>query len=271
MKIQKIKPITNGSRHRIKLSKYLLAKCVISDKTLKKSIKQSQGRNNSGRITSWHRGGRNKLGYKNILDSNNFYKTICLNLNYDPFRSSFVSNTFDIVKKIFQYQLSTTTNYPGSYSMKASSLNEIRCNYRTKLENIPGGSLINNISINENRESQYIKSSGSFGHLLQKNKDKAIIRLPSKKLMSVSLSSYATIGIVSNEKNNLIVLGKAGLNRHKGRRPIVRGIAMNPVDHPHGGRTNGGRPSVTPWGLPTKCKFYLKKSKIRKQKKKESL
>ncbi len=77
--------------------------------------------------------------------------------------------------------------------------------------------------------------------------------------MEISNESYVSIGSVSNEKHNLIVKGKAGRNRNLGRRPIVRGIAMNPVDHPHGGRTNGGRPSVTPWGLPTKGKFYLRK------------
>jgi large subunit ribosomal protein L2 len=75
----------------------------------------------------------------------------------------------------------------------------------------------------------------------------------------VSVDSYATIGVVSNNQHNLTYLGKAGRNRNLNRRPVVRGIAMNPVDHPHGGRTNGGRPSVTPWGLPTKSKFYLKK------------
>ena len=85
--------------------------------------------------------------------------------------------------------------------------------------------------------------------------------MPSGKFLMVPSTSYATVGINSNLLHKYSVLGKAGKNRLRSRRPIVRGIAMNPVDHPHGGRTNGGRTSVTPWGLPTKCGFYLKKKK----------
>jgi len=85
------------------------------------------------------------------------------------------------------------------------------------------------------------------------------VRLPSGKIVELLPDVYATVGVLSNLQHNLVVLGKAGRNRLKGRRPTVRGVAMNPVDHPHGGRTNGGRPSVTPWGIPTKGKPTVRK------------
>jgi large subunit ribosomal protein L2 len=140
-------------------------------------------------------------------------------------------------------------------------LDEIKLGYRTQLQNIPTGSIIHNIGHEFSSSTMYVKSAGTFGQLIQSDLKSSRIKLPSNKIIKVSVNSYASLGSVSNEKQNLICLGKAGRNRNLGRRPIVRGIAMNPVDHPHGGRTNGGRPSVTPWGLPTKGKFYLKKRK----------
>lgn len=259
LKLIRANPVTCGLRHVRKLNKNLLSKLLITDKNLLKTVKKSQGRNSKGRITAWHRGGRGKITFRNLNGGNLFSKNICVNITYDPFRTAFVSNDFDIVKKVFKMQLSTLTRYPGSYSVCSDNIKELSCNFRTKLQNIPSGSLINNLNIKNSYDSKYIKSSGTFGVLLQKDYDKAILRLPSKKLIKVSSSSYATIGVVSNEKNNLVVLGKAGSSRNYGRRPMVRGIAMNPVDHPHGGKTNGGRPSVSPWGLPTKNKFILRK------------
>jgi len=123
------------------------------------------------------------------------------------------------------------------------------------------GTIINNISFGAYTKSKFVRSAGTYAQLIQINKKVAKIKLSSNKIITIPSNSYATIGMVSNEKHNLICLGKAGRKRNLNRRPIVRGIAMNPVDHPHGGRTNGGKPSVTPWGLPTKSKFYLKKKK----------
>lgn len=97
------------------------------------------------------------------------------------------------------------------------------------------------------------------------------VRLPSQRVIEVSNRCYATIGEVSNKQHNMEVLGKAGRSRHRRRRPIVRGIAMNPVDHPHGGRSNGGRPSCSPWGKPTKCGFSMvKKSRKARRLKKQA-
>jgi len=101
-----------------------------------------------------------------------------------------------------------------------------------------------------------------FCQILQKSFTSIKVRLPSSKIIEVSPNTYGTVGILSNLQHNLVYLGKAGRNRLKGKRPTVRGVAMNPVDHPHGGRTNGGRPSVTPWGIPTKGKPTVKKKKL---------
>jgi len=118
--------------------------------------------------------------------------------------------------------------------------------YRTNIKFIPTGSIVHNVSTLKNNISQYIKSAGTFGQLIEKKRDYASIKLPSKKKLIVSTNGYASIGINTNILKNHIIIGKAGTNRNKGKRPHVRGVAMNPVDHPHGGRTNGGRSSVTP-------------------------
>jgi len=134
----------------------------------------------------------------------------------------------------------------------------LRLGFRTLLKNIPTGTIINCLSLQKDKKVKYIRSAGTFGQIIQKNILSCHIKLPSNQIIIVSANSYATIGVISNLKNNLVVLGKAGRNRLMGHRPSVRGIAMNPVDHPHGGRTNGGRPSVTPWGIPTKGKPTVK-------------
>ena len=144
---------------------------------------------------------------------------------------------------------------------KIPDINELKLGYRTKIKNIPAGSVIHSLTINDNLKTQYIRSAGTFGQIVQRGLTKAKIKLPSKKIIEISVNNYATIGVMSNLVDNQRYIGKAGTNRLLGKRPTVSGIAMNPVDHPHGGRSNGGIPSVTPWGLPTKCGFYLRKKK----------
>jgi large subunit ribosomal protein L2 len=199
--------------------------------------------------------------FRNIDFSNSKTTSVVVAICYDPARTSFISINFDLIKREFFHTLATKANFPGSILMSDHSLNDLRLGYRTNIKNIAPGSLVHCISQNEKQIGVYAKSAGSFGQILQTTKEYAKIKLPSNKIVSVSVNSFATLGIVSNEKHNLVYIGKAGINRHKGIRPSVRGIAMNPVDHPHGGRTNGGKPSVTPWGLPTKGKFYLRKKK----------
>jgi large subunit ribosomal protein L2 len=147
---------------------------------------------------------------------------------------------------------------PGS--LISSLNNNLYLGNRLQLKSIPIGSLVSNLAVNKIK-STYIKSPGTYGQIIQKDFITSKIRLPSKKVISVSNINYATLGINNNAFRNKTTVGTAGRNRRVSKRPTTRGIAMNPVDHPHGGRTNGGCPSVTPWGLPTKCGFYLKKRK----------
>ena len=120
------------------------------------------------------------------------------------------------------------------------------------------GSLLSNLSKNADFSS-LVRSAGTFAQLIQKKDNYCKIRLPSNKIITLSINSYATIGINSNLQANRVIMGKAGRNRLKNIRPTVRGIAMNPVDHPHGGRSNGGCHPMTPWGIKTRGKKTRKK------------
>ena len=265
MKLIKLKPTTNGSRHQIKIDKSLLIKNSRLFKDTIVNVKSSNGRSSTtGHITSWHKGSGKKQLYRKVDLENESKNSLVIGISYDPNRSAFVSTNFDLERKNFFNTIATNQNFPGSLLQSNSFLRELKLGFRTQLNNIPMGTIVNNISDGLNGHSQYARAAGTSAQLIQLDKKYAKLKLPSNKILKVSVNSYASIGVVSNEKHNLICLGKAGRNRNLNRRPIVRGIAMNPVDHPHGGRTNGGRPSVTPWGLPTKSKFYLKKRNRKK-------
>lgn len=262
MKTTKLKAKTNGSRHANLLQKNLLIKNDKIFKNLRININKNCGRSpQTGHITSWHKQTGKKRLYRNINHLDNNSQTIILGMSYDPNRNSFTSINFDLNKKKFITDTAIKATYTGTLIEKTNENCELKQGYRSELKNIPAGSLITNISNQYSNSGKYVKSAGTVAQLLQKDNKTAKIRLPSKKVIQLPIKSLATIGVISNEIFNKIVIGKAGRNRNLGRRPIVRGIAMNPVDHPHGGRTNGGRPSVTPWGLPTKCKFKLKRRK----------
>lgn len=265
MKLIKTKPSTNGSRHQVKIEKAALVKDTTIFKNLRKAPKNANGRSTvTGHITAWHRGGGNKKLYRVINVDNNAKQAVVVGISYDPNRSSFISTNFDLNQKEFYNIVATNQNFPGSLVMSNSALPELKLGFRTQLKKIPIGTIVNNISHGNNGKSKYARSAGVSAQLIQLDETYAKIKLPSNRVVRVNADSFANIGIVSNQQHNLISLGKAGRSRHLNRRPITRGIAMNPVDHPHGGRTNGGRPSVTPWGLPTKSKFYLKKRSNKK-------
>ena len=262
MKLKKLNPITNGSRHVIRLQKNLLAK----NSRLVRSIFQKKQKKNGrsslhGQITSWQKGGGVKSLYRKINFSNNNTNSLIISSCYDPFRNGFVNFNFELNKKKFFFDTATNSNFPGSLIKSSPKIDELKLGYRTKIENIPAGSVIHSLTISDKLKTQYIRSAGTFGQIVQRGLNKAKIKLPSKKVIEISVHNYATIGVMSNLIDNQKYIGKAGTNRLLGKRPHVRGIAMNPVDHPHGGRSNGGIPSVTPWGLPTKCGFYLRKKK----------
>jgi large subunit ribosomal protein L2 len=262
MKLVKQKSVlTNGIRHVIKIQKNLLAKKSIYRLKTAKKHSFSNGRCAlRGRITAWHRGGGAKKLYKPIEFSNKNSDLIILSVSYDPNRTAFISNCFDLDRKIFVNKIHVNDTFPGALLQTKENLEELKVGSRTLLKNIPLGTTISNISYGSNI-SKIGRAAGTCAELNHIDNKAITIKLPSTAKAQVSPLAYATIGVASNEKHILTTIGKAGTARHKNRRPIVRGIAMNPVDHPHGGRTNGGRPSVTPWGLPTKGGFYLRKNK----------
>lgn len=260
MQLLKLNPTTPGIRHKIKLSKNLLSKKGSIYKKLNLNNHRFQGRSpQTGHITSWHRGGGCKKLFRHINFFNFATKAIFITTLYDPYRSSFISLSFDFVNKYFYYFLASQSVFPGSIFLCNSKKIELFFGNRTLLLNFFVGNFLYNLSLNLKSKAKYCRSAGTFCQIIQQNILVTKIRIPSGKVITLNSNLYATLGRVSNIKHNLIVKGNAGSNRLRGFRPIVRGIAMNPVDHPHGGRTNGGQPSATPWGLLTKGKPTVKK------------
>ncbi len=253
---KKLNPITNGTRHQINLGKNLLSKKNNIIKNLVKNLKLNYGRSSStGHITVRHKGGgcKKKL---HILTKNLTYKAITICSLYSCFHNSFISLNFNLETKSFFKTISTFNVFPGSFITCQNKMKDFFIGYRTKLKYFPIGSILHSISFKN--KIIFALSAGVFCQIIERNKT-TTVRLPSGKLVYLSNDCFATLGTVSNSSFNSLIVGKAGRNRLKGIRPSVRGIAMNPVDHPHGGRTNGGQPSVTPWGIPTKGKPTVKK------------
>ena len=264
MKLKKLNPVTNGSRHTIKIQKNLLSKNnrIVKSILLKKN--KSNGRSSiNGRITVWHKGGGVKRLYRNVhaetkdIDDNLLVIANC----YDPNRNAFINLNFELNKKKFSFNTAPESVFPGSLIKDSNTVSDVKLGYRTQIKNIPTGSLIHNLTFKNSLKAKYIRAAGTYGQIVQCGLKTAKIKLPSKKIIEVAANNFATVGIISNTQSNLTIIGKAGINRKLGIRPTTRGIAMNPVDHPHGGRSNGGMPSVSPWGLPTKGGFYLRKKK----------
>lgn len=260
MNLKKVAPITNGTRHIVKIQKNLLSKNnrLIRSILLKK--KKNSGKSSiNGRTTVWHKGGGVKKLYRAINFTQSNSNSVVVANCYDPNRNAFITFNFELKKKKFFFNIAPEFILPGVLIQNAKNLAELNLGYRSQIRNIPAGSFIHNLTLNNDLKTKYIRSAGTYGQIVQRSLNWARIKLPSSIIIEVSTNNYATIGRISNELNKQKVKGNAGVNRRLGIRPTVRGIAMNPVDHPHGGRTNGGRLSVSPWGIPTKSKFSLKK------------
>jgi large subunit ribosomal protein L2 len=260
MQIFKSKPYTNGVRQYINIKKNLLSK---TNNLLKKNLfglKRFKGRSSlTGRITVRHIGGGCKKKFREITFLDNNSLSIVTAVMYDPFRSAFISLNFDLNRQIFFHNIATNGVGPGIIQRSGSDDIELKQGNRTMLKNVPTGSIMHSLSLDGH--VKIARSAGLFFQIIQKTSDICKVRFPSGLIKEVSNKSYGTLGSVSNPQHNLISIGKAGRNRWLGIRPSVRGIAMNPVDHPHGGRTNGGMVPVTPWGIPTKGKPTVSKKK----------
>ena len=227
------------------------------DKSLTISLKSSGGRNNHGHITSRHRGGGHKRLYRVIDFRRNKVgvpaKVVAI--EYDPYRSAHIAR-LTYADGEAAYILAPVGLTVGD-AVVSSAHADIKPGNCLKLKYIPLGTNLHNLELRPGRGGQLVRSAGVGAQLMAKEGRYATVRLPSGEFRKVLLECRASIGQVGNTNHFNSTLGKAGRSRWKGRRPSVRGVAMNPVDHPMGGgegRTSGGRHPCTPWGIPTKGK-----------------
>jgi large subunit ribosomal protein L2 len=220
-------------------------------KSLVKSKKQNAGRNNTGRITVRHRGGGVKRHYR-LVNHKLAPDTVATveEIEYDPNRSARLARIKDAVGT-YHYVLADTTTVKGKIIQSGANA-PIEAGNRMPLSQIPVGTQIYAIEIQPGKGSQMVRSAGTKAQLMAKEGDYALVRLPSGEVRRFRIEAYASIGVVGNVQHQNIKVGSAGRNRRKGIRPGVRGIAMNAVDHPHGGGDGGahgiGRTPRTPWG-----------------------
>ncbi|HAN95863.1 MAG TPA: 50S ribosomal protein L2 [Firmicutes bacterium] len=254
MAIKKFKPTTPGRRAMTGYAFEELTKKE-PEKSLVVSLKSSGGRNSGGRITARHRGGGHKRKYRIIdfkRDKDGIPAKVAA-IEYDPNRSARIAllHYLDGEKR---YILAPVGLNVGDM-VESGPGADIKPGNALPLENIPVGAIIHNIELQPGKGGQMVRSAGAAAQLMAKEGKYATIRLPSGEFRMVLQSCRATIGQVGNVEHENMVIGKAGRSRHLGRRPHVRGVAMNPVDHPHGGgegKAPVGMPSpVTPWGKPT--------------------
>ena len=245
-------------------------------KTLTEGLTKSGGRNNNGRITSRRRGGGHKRLYR-VIDfkrRKSDVPAIVERIEYDPNRSAFIA-LIKYEDGEQAYILAPQRLQQGD-TVIAANRADIKPGNAMPMENMPVGTIIHNVEMKPERGGQMARAAGTYVQLIGKDSGYAQLRLTSGELRIVPAKCMATVGAVSNSDNKNTNLSKAGRNRWLGKRPKVRGVAMNPVDHPHGGgegRTSGGRHPVSPWGKPTKGARTRRKKKsddfiIRRRRKK---
>ena len=216
---------------------------------------RSGGRNNAGRITTRHRGGGHKQRYR-VIDFKRNKTGVPAKverIEYDPNRSAHIALLL-YADGERRYILAPKGIKSGDEIYNGSDA-PIKAGNAMPMRNIPVGTLIHNVEMKPGKGGQIARSAGSSVQLVARTGDHATLRLRSGEMRRLPADCIATIGEVGNTEHSLRSLGKAGASRWRGKRPTVRGVAMNPVDHPHGGgegRTSGGRHPVTPWGVPTK-------------------
>ena len=252
MKLQKVKPVTPSRRHLVKLNQKSLnlsKKPILKSKV--KGLKNSSGRNHSGKITVFHKGGGVKRKYREV----DFFRTknsigIVCSLEYDPVRNAYIAAVFDFMTSDFSYILAPKGLKVGNIVKSGSGI-EPSLGSSLPISLIPIGTPIYNISAKTFKKAQISRSAGTFSIIKQKTENYVVLKLSSGELRYISPRCFACVGEVSNGLHSLTRLGKAGQSRWLNRRPVVRGVAMNPIDHPHGGGEGkkSGR-SKTPWGKP---------------------
>lgn len=256
MALKQHKPTSPGQRGLVLVDRSALWKGK-PERSLTEGLHTKGGRNNTGRITARRRGGRHKRRYRLVdFKRNKFDVTAKVErLEYDPNRTAFIA-LIRYEDGELAYILAPQRLEVGD-SVTAGRGVDIKPGNALPLQSIPVGTIIHNVEMKIGKGGQIARSAGTYAQLIGKDQGYAQLRLNSGELRMVRAECMATVGAVSNPDQQNIKLGKAGRKRWLGKRPSVRGVAMNPVDHPHGGgegKTSGGRHPVSPWGVPTKGK-----------------
>ena len=265
MGIKQYKPTSPGRRFQT-VSDFAEITCSTPEKSLLAPLPKKAGRNNNGRITTRHQGGGTKRLYR-IIDfkrNKDGVPAKVATIEYDPNRSARIA-LLHYVDGEKRYILAPKGLKVGDTVISGVGA-DIKPGNAMPLSEIPVGTLIHAIEFQPSKGAAIARSAGTACQLMGKEGKYAIVRMPSSEMRRILLTCRATVGEVGNAEHSNIVIGKAGRSRHLGIRPTVRGTVMNPVDHPHGGgegkNHTSGRPSVTPWGKPTKGYRTRKKKKV---------
>jgi large subunit ribosomal protein L2 len=256
MALKTYKPTTPGRRQLVLVDRRELHKGK-PVKALTEGLRKTGGRNNYGRITAFQRGGGHKRRYRTIDFKRRKFdvEATVERLEYDPNRTAFIA-LLRYSDGEQSYVLAPQRLKAGDKIVSGERV-DIKPGNAMPLRSIPVGTIVHNVELKPGRGGQMARAAGTFVQLVGRDAGNALLRMSSGEVRMVRSECMATIGAVSNPDQQNISIGKAGRNRWKGWRPVVRGVAMNPVDHPHGGgegRTSGGRHPVTPWGKSTKGK-----------------
>lgn len=256
MALKTFKPITPSLRQLVLVDRSELWKGK-PEKTLTEGLRKSGGRNNTGRITTFTIGGGHKRRYRLVDFKRRKFDVPATveRLEYDPNRTAFIA--------LVTYQDGEKAYILAPQRLKAGDVvvsgekTDVKPGNAMQLKNMPIGTIVHNVELKAGKGGQLARAAGSYAQLVGRDQGYAQLRLASGELRMVRGECMASVGAVSNPDQQNVNYGKAGRKRWLGVRPTVRGVAMNPIDHPHGGgegRTSGGRHPVTPWGKPTKGK-----------------
>ncbi len=256
MALKTFKPTTPSQRQLVLVDRSHLWKGK-PVKPLTEGLNKSGGRNNTGRVSIWHRGGGHKRTYRKVDFKRKKLGVSATveRLEYDPNRTAFIA----LIKYDdgeLSYILAPQRLAPGD-KVIADEKVDVKPGNAMPLASMPIGTIVHNVEMKQGKGGQIARAAGAYVQLVGRDSGYAILRLNSGETRMVPATCMATVGAVSNPDNANVSLSKAGRSRWKGRKPVVRGVAMNPIDHPHGGgegRTSGGRHPVTPWGKSTKGK-----------------
>jgi large subunit ribosomal protein L2 len=266
MALKKFKPVTPGTRFRVSLDSSEITR-TSQERSLTEPLHSTGGRNHHGRITSRRQGGGHKRRYRRIDFRRDKHEVPgkVTEIEYDPNRTAHIA-LIAYADGEKRYILQPKGLKVGDEVISGDKA-DIIVGHALELSKIPLGTVVHNVELKPGKGAQMARSAGASVSIVAKEGEYVSVRLPSTEVRRLRKECMATIGEVGNAEHELRKLGKAGANRWRGKRPKVRGVAMNPVDHPLGGgegRTSGGRPPVTPWGKPEGVKTRKRKKQSNK-------